>query len=579
MKEGIHLMNLYSKYFKKYKNPFLTAVFCVALEAVCDLLGPTLMSNIINTGIEQGALSKVYYWGALMVLVTMIGACFAVTRNILASKVSQRVGADLRYDLFEKIVHFSELSADKLESGSLITRMTNDTSQITQFVNGIMRIFLKAPITCVGSIVLASLLNFRLSLIIYTVVAVVALLIIVSMQLSYPRFYKLQQAMDKVNSVVQEYLIGVRLVKAFGTYDKETDKFEAANTNLMKKGVASQMIVTLTSPLITLTVGIGTVIVILIGSRMFVSKLANPGDIAAFTIYMAQILTSLIMITNIFNTFVRTKASTVRIKEVLDSEEDFNHIAEKKELNGEIEFKNVTFAYPSGSGVPAIKDLSFSIKDGQSLAIIGPTGSGKSTIAWLLLRFYDINSGAILVNGQDIKKLDIASVRNNISIVPQKPMLFSGSVTENISWGNKEASDELIYEAADKAQANFIEDMQNGYESILGSAGVNISGGQKQRISIARGILKDSSIIILDDATSALDAVTEAKVRENLNPKITKKTVITITQRCGTAMFADKILVMDNGVRVGYGSHTELMQTCEIYQDIYKTQIESSKEV
>ncbi|GKU26785.1 ABC transporter [Clostridium folliculivorans] len=572
-------MNLYSKYFKKYKIPFLTAVFCVALEAVCDLLGPTLMSNIVNTGIEQGSLSKVYYWGALMVLVTMIGACFAVTRNILASKVSQRMGADLRYDLFEKIVHFSELSADKLESGSLITRMTNDTSQITQFVNGIMRIFLKAPITCIGSIVLASLLNFKLSLIIYSVVAVVAILIIVSMQLSYPRFYKLQQAMDKVNSVVQEYLIGVRLVKAFGTYDKETEKFEVANTNLMKKGVASQMIVTLTSPLITLTVGIGTVIVILMGSRMFVSKLANPGDIAAFTIYMAQILTSLIMITNIFNTFVRTKASTVRIKEVLDSEEDFNHSGEKKELNGDIEFKNVTFAYPSGSGVPAIKDLSFSIKDGQSLAIIGPTGSGKSTIAWLLLRFYDINSGSILVNGQDIKKLDIDSVRDNISIVPQKPMLFSGSVTENIRWGNKEASDELIHESVDKAQANFIENMQNGYESILGSAGVNISGGQKQRLSIARGILKDSSVIILDDATSALDAVTEAKVRENLNPKITKKTVITITQRCGTAMFADKILVMDNGVKVGYGTHAELMQTCEIYQDIYKTQIESSKEV
>ncbi|GFP74089.1 ABC transporter ATP-binding protein [Clostridium fungisolvens] len=572
-------MNLYSKYFKKYKAPFLTAVFCVALEAVCDLLGPTLMSNIVNTGIEQGSLSKVYYWGALMVLVTMIGACFAVTRNILASKVSQRMGADLRYDLFEKIVHFSELSADKLESGSLITRMTNDTSQITQFVNGIMRIFLKAPITCIGSIVLASLLNFRLSLIIYSVVAVVAILIIVSMQLSYPRFYKLQQAMDKVNSVVQEYLIGVRLVKAFGTYDKETEKFEIANTNLMKKGVSSQMIVTLTSPLITLTVGIGTVIVILMGSKMFVSKLANPGDIAAFTIYMAQILTSLIMITNIFNTFVRTKASTVRIKEVLNSEEDFNHSGEKKELNGDIEFKNVTFAYPSGSGVPAIKDLSFSVKDGQSLAIIGPTGSGKSTIAWLLLRFYDINSGSILINGNDIKRLDIASVRDNISIVPQKPMLFSGSVTDNIRWGNKEASDELIYESVEKAQANFIENMQNGYDSILGSAGVNISGGQKQRLSIARGILKDSSVIILDDATSALDAVTEAKVRENLNPEITKKTVITITQRCGTAMFADKILVMNNGVKVGFGTHAELMQNCEIYQDIYKTQIESSKEV
>ncbi len=572
-------MKLYSKYFEKYKFPFLIAVFCVTSEAVCDLLSPTLMSNIINTGIEQGSLSKVYYWGMLMLVVTGIGACFAVTRNILASKVSQRMGADLRYDLFEKIMHFSEVSADKIESGSLITRMTNDTSQVVLFVNGIMRIFLKAPITCIGSIVLATLLNFRLSIIIYGVVAIVAVLIIVSMKLSYPRFYELQKAMDRVNSVVQEYLIGVRLVKAFGTYDKETNKFENANSNLMEKGVSSQMIITFVSPLMTLAVGIGTVIVIFIGSKMFSLNIASPGDISAFTIYMAQILTSLIMITNIFNTFVRTKASTARVKEVLDSDEDFIHNDETKELNGDIEFRNVTFAYPNGSGVPALKDLSFSIDNGQSLAIIGPTGSGKSTIAWLLLRFYDVNSGEILVNDSNIKKLSINSVRNNTAIVPQKPMLFSGSVAENIRWGNKKATDEMIDEVASNAQADFIKKMQDGYESLLGSAGVNISGGQKQRISIARGMLKsNSSILILDDATSALDAVTEAKVRENLNSKKRNQTIITITQRCGTAMFADKVLVMDNGVKVGYGTHDELMKSCEIYQDIYKTQIESSKE-
>ncbi len=261
-------MNLYRKYFKKYKDPFLIAVFCVTLEAICDLLGSTLMSNIINTGIDQESISKVYYWGTLMLIVTVIGACFAVTRNILASKVSQRMGADLRYDLFKKIIYFSEQSTDKIESGSLITRMTNDTSQIIQFVNGIMRIFLKAPITCIGSILLASLLNFKLSLIIYSIVAIVAILIIVSMNLSYPRFYELQKAMDKVNLVVQEYLIGVRLVKAFGTYDKETYKFENGNMNLMQKGVSSQIVITLVSPLMTLTVGIGTVIVIFIGSRM-----------------------------------------------------------------------------------------------------------------------------------------------------------------------------------------------------------------------------------------------------------------------------------------------------------------------
>jgi ATP-binding cassette subfamily B protein len=571
-------MNLYGKYFKKYKFPFLVAVFCVASEAVCDLLGPTLMSNIINYGIDQGQLPKVYYWGGLMLLVTGVGACFAVIRNILASKVSQRMGADLRYDLFEKIIYFSEQSTDKIESGSLITRMTNDTNQIIQFVNGIMRIFMKAPITCIGSIVLASILNFRLSLIIYGIVVIVAVLIIVSMKLSYPRYYKLQKAMDKVNSVVQEYLIGVRLVKAFGTYDKETDKFENANVNLMEKGISSQMIITLVSPLMTLTVGIGTVIVIYMGSRLFTLNLAKPGDITAFTIYMAQILTSLVMITNIFNTFVRTKASTARIMEVLHCEGDFSDSGAVKELNGEIEFKNVTFAYPNGSGVPALKNLSFFIKNGESLAIIGPTGSGKSTIAWLLLRFYDVNSGKILINGSDIKELSIDSVRRNIAMVPQKPMLFSGTIADNIRWGNSEADDEMLHQAAHKAQGDFIENMKEGYNSLLSSAAVNVSGGQKQRISIARGILKNSSILILDDATSALDAVTEAKVRENLNSKTRNQTVITITQRCGTAMFSDRILVMDNGVKAGYGTHNELMKNCEIYRDIYKTQIESSKE-
>lgn len=571
-------MNLYGKYFVKYKLPFLVAVCCVALEAVCDLMGPTLMSNIINIGIEKGSLSAVYYWGGLMLLVTAAGAGFAVTRNILASKVSQRMGADLRYDLFEKIMNFSEKSTDQIESGSLITRMTNDSSQVVLFVNGIMRIFLKAPITCIGSIIFASLINFKLSLVIYSIVAIVGVLITISMKMSYPRFYKVQKAMDKVNSVVQEYLIGVRLVKAFGTYDKEIDKFDEANVDLMHKGISSQMIITLISPLMTLTVGFGTVIVIFLGSRMFSKGFVNPGDITAFTIYMAQILTSLIMITNIFNVFVRTKASTVRIKEVLACEGDFSKEGKKSELNGEIEFKKVTFAYPNGSGVPAIKDLSFTIKNGQSLAIIGPTGSGKSTIAWLMLRFYDVNSGEILVNGQDIRNINIDVVRNNVAIVPQKPMLFSGSIGENIRWGNCEASEEMLQEAVGMAQADFINNIQNGLESNLGSGGVNVSGGQKQRISIARGLLKNSSVLILDDATSALDAVTEARVRENLNAKDRNQTVITVTQRCGTAMYADCILVMNNGRKVGFGTHSELMDNCEVYRDIYKTQIESSKE-
>jgi len=571
-------MNIYGKYFSKYKTPFLIAIICVTLETFCDLLGPTLMSYIINSGIEKSALKEVYYWGSIMLLVTLVGACFAITRNNLASHVSQSMGGDLRSDLFEKIMSFSEVSADKIESGSLITRMTNDTAQIIQCVNGTMRIFLKAPITCIGSIVLATLLNPRLSLIIYGVVAIVSLLIYSSMKLSYPRFHQLQKAIDQVNSKVQEYLIGVRLVKAFGSYDSEMDKFEEANKNLMEKGISSQLVITIISPILTLVVGIGTLSVLFFGSILFQKNLANTGDMTAFTIYMAQILNSLIMITNVFTIFVRTKASTARIQEIIDCEEDYEKSKKGQKLRGDINFEDVTFAYPSGSGVPAIKELSFTVNRGESLAIIGPTGSGKSTIAWLLLRYYDVDSGKISLDDVELTLLGVDELRSNISIVPQKPMLFSGTVADNLRWGNKDATRKELDSAIEKAEASFVMDMTNGFDSVLGSGGVNLSGGQKQRISIARGILKNSPILILDDATSALDAVTEAKIRANLKNSKDNQTLIIITQRCGTAMSADKILVMNNGYRVGLGTHEELMVNCDVYQEIYHTQIESGKE-
>lgn len=578
MRKRVILMKFYRNYFRNYKVPFLAGVLCVTLEAVCDLLGPTLMAHIVNNGIEQGSLREVYYWGGLMLAVTLIGAVFAVSRNLLASFVSQRMGAELRADLFGKIVSFSENSADSIEAGSLITRMTNDTAQIVQFVNGIMRIFLKAPLTGLGSIILASLLNFRLSLIIYGVVAVVTFLIYISMKLSYPRFYQLQRAMDQVNLKVQEYLIGVRLVKAFGTYSQEKEKFDEGNRDLMQRGISSQMVITLITPFLTLVVGVGTTAVIYLGSGLFMRDLANVGNMTAFTIYMAQILTSLILITSVFTMFVRTKASAARVGEVLDSGEDFAPGRAVGKLQGRITFDRVTFAYPSGSGVPAIRELSFTVNPGASLAIIGPTGSGKSTIAWLLLRFYDVDSGAILLDNFNLRELGSDVIRSNIAIVPQKPLLFSGTVAENLRWGDQQASPEQLRQAAEKAQADFIPGMAEGYDSLLGSAGVNLSGGQKQRLSLARAILKKAPVLILDDATSALDAVTEAKVRENLKSQEDKQTVIIITQRCGTAMSADQILVMEDDRRVGWGTHEELLRSCAVYQDIYHTQIESSRE-
>lgn len=571
-------MNLYTGYLKKYRLPFITAVLCVTFEAVCDLLGPTLMSHIINSGIEKSSWNAVLFWGGMMLLVTLAGACFAMVRNYLSSYVSQKTGAELRRDLFSKIMSFSEKDADLIPSGSLITRMTNDTSQIVQFINGMMRIFLKAPITCAGSIILASMLNFRLSLIIYISVFLVSFLMYFSMRVSYPRFYRLQQAIDEMNTRVQEYLIGIRLVKAFGTYEKETDKFEKVNQNLTQKNISSQIVITFISPILSLIIGIGTILIIYTGSMMFHRGLADTGDMTAFTIYMAQILSSLIMITNVFTMFVRTKASGSRIEEILHAEGDFPRSGQNRKINGEIVFDHVTFTYPHGSGIPVLKDLSFQIKAGESIAVIGPTGSGKSTLASLILRFYDVQEGQILLGSYPVQSLGVNEIRNQAAIVPQKALLFSGSIADNIRWGRKEASQKNMEQALEEAEAGFVSEMPWKTESLIGSNGVNLSGGQKQRISLARGLIKDAAILILDDSLSALDAITEAKVLKHLKSRSQKQTTITITQRCGTAMTADRILVLDQGTKAGMGTHDELMETCSIYQDLYRTQMESSRE-
>lgn len=569
-------MNIYKMYFNKYKFMFVTAVLCVFLEAICDLLQPTIMAGIIDRGIKGSDVNTVLKLGLLMLAITATGACFAATRNILAGKVSQSFGADLRMELFSRIINFSEISADKFESGSLITRVTNDTSQVTQFVNGLMRIFFKAPVTCIGSIVLAVLLSPQLSVILFIMIAVVAVLIVISMRMSYIRFAKVQYAIDKVNTAVQEYLLGIRLVKAFGRYEDENAKFGNANADLSDKSIASQIIIAYFSPLMSLSVGIGITLILYAGSMLFGRGDIEVGRVAAFINYMSQILASLIMITNVFNMFVRTKASNERISEVLKGEGDFGGSVPGSEKSdyGELSFKDVTFAYPNGSGIPAVRNLSFQVSRGETLAIIGPTGSGKSTVAWLALRFYDTDKGSVCFNGSDIRTLNCSKLREDIAYVPQKNILFTGTVFENIAWGNPEALKEKVVEAACIAQAaEFIDKTPEQYESFIGQGGVNLSGGQKQRISIARALVKDSPILIFDDCTNALDAVTEAKVRHGLKMAGNEKTVIMITQRIGTAMSADKILVLDNGMKVGFGSHRELLESCSTYKSIFDSQI------
>lgn len=568
-------MGIYRRYFSKYRTLFFTAVTFVFLEAMCDLLQPTIMARIIDEGVRKGDVDLVTELGLLMLLITFLGAVFATSRNILASQVSQRFGRDLREDLFSKVMGFSEESSDRIDSGSLITRMTNDSAQAVQFVNGMMRIFFKAPVTGIGSMILAVALSPDLSLVLFLVVGIVSLLISISMKMSYERFARVQYAMDRLNLVVQEYLMGIRLVKAFGRHDHEEGKFSEANEDLERKGISSQVVVAYFAPVLSLVVSLGMALVLYLGSVLFMRGEIEVGKVAAFISYMTQILTSIIMITNIFNTFVRTKASTERIAEVLDAGSDFSGGEGVLDEDGlSIDFQKVSFAYPEGSGRLALEDLSFSLSKGETLAVIGPTGSGKSTLVWLLLRFYDVKKGSITLNGEDIRNLRVESLRESMALSAQKTMLFSGTVRENIAWGDEDMSMERILTAAKTAEAHgFIEAMDKGYHSEILQGAVNLSGGQKQRISIARALAKESKLLILDDSTSALDAVTDARVRKAIRECYPEKTTLIITQRIGTALSADKILVLSHGRKAGFGRHEELMEECTIYRELYESQI------
>lgn len=568
-------MEIYRRYFKKYGVMFSAAVFCVFLEALCDLMQPTIMADIIDNGVKRGAVDAILHYGSLMLFITLAGALFASARNILSGKVSQSFGADLRLDVFRKIMNLSESASDRLGSGSLITRVSNDTSQVTQFVNGMMRIFFKAPVTCIGSMILAVKLSPRLSVILFAVVFFVSVLIFISMRLSYSRFAAVQRAVDRVNTVVQEYLLGIRLVKAFGRYGEEEEKFDGVNRDMAEKNISSQRVIAVFSPLMSLTVNLGIAGSIYFGSLLFRAGQIDVGRVAAYINYMAQILSSLIMITNIFNTFVRTKASNERILQVLNAEPDFEgSVTELQDASGQLSFESVTFAYPNGSGIPALRNLSFRLEPGETLAVIGPTGSGKSTLAWLCMHFYEPGEGSVSYSGTDIRTLSTDLLRQHVALASQESVLFSGSVYDNIALGNPGASRDNVIRAAETAQADgFIRKMPEGYDSLLGQGGVNLSGGQKQRISIARALVRNASVLILDDCTSALDAITEENVRRGLKAAGSGRSVLMITQKIGTAMSADRILVLDNGERVGFGSHAELLQSCETYREIYRSQI------
>jgi ATP-binding cassette, subfamily B, multidrug efflux pump len=570
-------MNSFKKYIKSYWKPFCTAIGFLMVEAAADLLQPTIMSKIVDFGVAEKNLSYVIKMGGVMLLVTALGAIAAVVRNIVSSNVSQKFGAELRLDLFKKVQRLSFDNIDKFETASLVTRLTNDVTQLQNFTHGMMRIFVKAPIVGLGSIIMATILNAKMAIIIFAIVPVVAVLISLSMKIGYPYFAKVQKALDKVNGVIREYLSGVRVVKAFNRFGYETKRFEKENENLTSQSIRAMRVMAVFNPGITLTVNLAIVVLMWLGGSRVNSGQVRVGQIIAFINYMTQILFSLIMISNVFTMLIRAKASAERIGEVLTEESTIkapDNIAWTKGLKGRVDFENISFSYSGSSGEPVLKNISFNCLQGETVGIIGSTGSGKSSLVNLVPRFYEATLGSVRFNGADVRTLDLTELRDKIALVPQKTILFTGSIIDNIRWGKENASDEEVIEACKIAQAdNFIASFPEGYNTQLGQGGVNLSGGQKQRLSIARALIKKPEVLILDDCTSAVDVTTEASIRESLKKYSSELTTIIIAQRITSVMTADKIVVLDNGEIASIGVHEELIRTSKVYQDIFRSQI------
>ncbi|OXM82813.1 ABC transporter ATP-binding protein [Paenibacillus rigui] len=578
-------MGFMGKYIRKYWKLFCVSILFVTVEAGADLLQPTIMAKIIDVGVANREMSYVLQMGGLMLLVTAVGAVAASSRNIVSSRVSQSFGAELRSDLFRKIQTLSFENIDRFDRASLVTRLTNDITQVQTFVNGLMRIFAKAPLLCIGSLIMAARLNPHLAIVLLVVVPVVGVLIALNMKVGFPFFTKVQRALDGVNRIMREYLSGVRVVKAFNRFEYEVDKFNAANSEYQKRSTIAMRAMAVFSPGITLTVNIGIVAIIWLGGQRVNSGQMQVGHIIAFVNYMTQILFSLMTISMVFNMLVRAKASTGRIGEVFNErnamtwsdqpdENTASAQSECGEQRGSIDFDNVSFSYEAAGGDPVLRNVTFSCLPGQTVGIIGSTGSGKSSLVNLIPRFYDASSGTIRVNGKDISGMNPRILREKIAVVPQKTVLFTGTVLENICFGNEQATREEIEHAAKMAEAHdFITSFPEGYDTLLGQKGVNFSGGQKQRVSIARALVRKPEILILDDCTSAVDVATEANIKEALRTYAQHLTCLIIAQRITSVMDADQIVVMDQGRIVGLGKHEELMGSCKVYQEIFQSQV------
>lgn len=565
-------MKLIFSYIKKHMITFILSMVFLVVEAVTDIFQPALMSNVVDEGVARSDTGAILRYGTIMLIIAGVGAVSAVIRNIYSSKHAQSVARDMRRDIYKKTQTLSLENIDKISTASIITRITNDVTQVQDFVTGFTRIIFRAPIIMISSMVMVVTRTPWLVPTMLVVIAISVFIMFLNIRIGYPKFTKMQQRIDRLNHVAGEYLSSVRVVKAFNASANERERFDSASDALRRAGTSAMRTMAVFGPLINLTVNASIIVLLVIAHGKGGDHI---GRVMASVNYMTQILFSLMIISNVFNRAIRAMASSRRIKEVLDDEpaQTVSPDALTPDISGGITFRNVSFAYP-GSEKNALTDISFACAPGETIGIIGPTGSGKSTLTNLIPRFYDATSGQVLIDGTDVTLADPEYIRANIATAPQKALLFTGSILDNLHWGSPDAEEAEVYKALEISDSmSIIESCKGGLNCMIGQGGVNLSGGQKQRLSLARALLKKPKILILDDCTSALDATTETNVLKALREYARDITVLLISQRISTVRKADKILCLDNGMIRGFGTHSDLMENCGEYRAIYESQI------
>lgn len=572
-------MKRWFKYVKPHWIYFVLGPLCMIVEVVGEVLMPKYFGSVINSVNSDMGVWTVVGICALMIVTALLMLAGGVGGAYFGAKASVNFASDLRQDVYKKIQSFSFANVDKFETGSLVTRLTNDVTQLQNFVNMLLRMFLRSPGMLIGALIMAIILSPSLSVIFAVMVPVVAVGIFAVVRIGFPRFSKMQKKIDALNTNVQENLTNVRVIKSFVREDYQKEKFFDANCDLKNSAINALQVMIFMHPLVMLFMHLTTVLVLWIGGNQVVAGGLLIGDLTAFITYVTQILFSLMMVVMIFMTSSRALASAKRISEVLDEVPDINDYSasekEKEIANGKIEFKNVSFRYYKNSEDAVLDNISFTIEAGETVGIIGSTGCGKTTLVSLIPRFYDTDAGEVYVDGVNVRDYSLKNLREGIGMVLQKNVLFSGTIYDNIRWGNDSADESAIHEYADYAQADtFVKNFKEGYETELEQGGLNLSGGQKQRLCIARALIKNPKILILDDSTSAVDTATEARIKDAFANKLSGMTKIIIAQRISSVCDADKIVVMDEGRVVGIGTHSELMEKSSEYREIYYSQNE-----